>query len=166
MGRRWARAAIFGCIAAFSTHAQGADETRVAVFGDLSLPYDQAIWEEHDGGMRLRDRWGAVDVRIGIGEADACSAESELARAEETYTANWLPLTFDLHPPQTISRPRFDIHVATIRLFCRNWNGDPVFACAAHGGQVYTFTAAPEGCPSLPDDDERVLDLLGGLVPR
>ncbi|MGE3304783.1 MAG: hypothetical protein AB7I52_02335 [Rhizobiaceae bacterium] len=155
-----AAAALFAVVLPASAESPPA---RVPV-GDLLLRYDAARWrvetaamaaEIHAVGAHASD----PPVTIAIApDTGACTPAAMLARASLFHDHAWE------HDVDTIARPGFDLHVATVELGCRNWTGSPVFACLAHQGQAYTITANPGGCQHTPPRyDSIVLDMLMGL---
>ena len=133
--------------------------------GDLVLWFDGNIWRiEPDGQIYEIHAVGAglADVPINLSVSDEgsrpCSPEAVTDLAKVLYADAWM------HHARTISRPGFDLHVATLDMGCRNLTGSPVFACTAYRGKDYFLTAVPGGCRETPPDyDGPVFDLLMGL---
>lgn len=132
--------------------------------GDLLLRYDAAKWRVEAGALSVEIHAAgahASDPPIAIAVAPdtgGCTPAAMLERARLFHDSAWE------HKADTIARPGFDLHVATVELGCRNWTGSPVFACLAYQGQAYTITADPGGCQKTPPRyDEIVFDMLDGL---
>jgi hypothetical protein len=150
----------------FQPEAAGAAGSLATIaVGDLVLWFDGSKWrvEPHGQSYEIHAvEAGPRHVPISIAVTDdgsrPCSPEAVTDLSRVFYPDAW---TYHV---RTMSRPGFDLHVATLDMGCRNLTGSPVFACTAYKGKDYFLTAAPGGCRETPPDyGGPVFDLLMGL---
>jgi hypothetical protein len=147
-----------GFLAPSAVH--GEEPARRFTIGDLHLDLDPTQWavEQNGEGWAIRGDKVHIDVVMQPGAEALCSPAAMSARARLFHSHAW-----EFHEA-TIERHGLQLHVATLDMGCRNWTGSPVFACTAHAGNIYTFTADAGGCRETPPMyDGYVLEALGTL---
>jgi hypothetical protein len=159
---RTAMAAGGFCAVGFLVPAvsNGEEPARRFAIGDLRLDLDPAQWsvDQNSEGWSIRGDKIHIDVVMQPGAAALCSPLKMSERARPFHSDAW-----EFHET-TMERRGLQLHVATLDMGCRNWTGSPVFACTAHGGNIYTFTADAGGCRETPPMyDGYVLEALGTL---